>query len=218
MEAKKLVDPKQTYPLPEAVDLLLKTSPAKFDASCEMHLNLGVDPAHSDQLVRSTVLLPHGIGKEIKVIAFVNDDQVKPALAAGAIKAGLEDLMEEITKGFLDFDVAVATPDVMKNLGKIAKVLGPKGLMPNPKSGTVSADVTKTIDEMRKGKIEFKTDKQGIIHSIFGKVSFGQEKLVENGQALLQAVKEAKPSGVKATYMQSVYVSTTMGPSVPVAL
>jgi len=217
-EVTKLVDPDKEYPLEEAIDLLIKTSIAKFDASCEMHFNLAVDPKFSDQMVRSMVSLPHGIGKEVRVIAFVAEDKAKAALAAGAVKAGLDDLMEEVTKGFLDFDVAVATPDVMKNLGKIAKVLGPKGLMPNIKSGTVTEDVPKTIEEMKKGKIEFKTDKQGIVHSIFGKVSFGKEKLLENANALLKAVLEAKPSGVKGTYIKSIFLTTTMGPSVKITL
>jgi large subunit ribosomal protein L1 len=218
LEVTKLIDPNKEYSLEEAIDLLIKTSITKFDASCEMHLNLAVDPKFADQMVRSMVSLPHGIGKEVRVIAFVTDDKVKSALAAGAVKAGLDDLMEEVTKGFLDFDVAVATPDVMKNLGKIAKVLGPKGLMPNIKSGTVTEDVTKTIEEMKKGKIEFKTDKQGIVHSIFGKVSFGKEKLLENANALLKAVLEAKPSGVKGTYIKSIFLTTTMGPSVKITL
>ncbi len=217
-EVKKLVEANKSYPLEEAIELLLKTNTAKFDASCEFHINLGVDPTHADQMVRSTVQLPHGIGKEVRVIAFVSDEQVKVAKAAGASKAGLEDLMEDISKGFMDFDVAVATPDVMKNLSKVAKILGPKGLMPNPKSGTVSADIAKTITEMKQGKIEFKTDKQGILHNIFGKVSFGKEKLLENAKAFIHAVKEAKPSGVKSTYINSVYMTTTMGPSVTVAL
>lgn len=213
----EMVPPKQTYPLAEAVEILVQTSTTKFDSSCEMHINLGVDPKYSDQMVRSTVSLPHGIGKEVRVVAFVDEGKVKEALAAGALKAGLDDLMEEVNKGFLDFDVAIATPDVMKNLGKIAKILGPKGLMPNIKAGTVTADVGKTIEEMKKGKIEFKTDKQGIIHSIFGKVSFGKEKLLENAQMLTRAIMEAKPSGVKGTYINSVFLATTMGPSVAVS-
>jgi len=212
------VDINKQYELPEAIELLTKTSVVKFDASCELHINLDVDPKFSDQMVRSTVSLPHGIGKEVKVIAFVDEDQVKSALKAGALKAGLDDLMEEVTKGFLGFDVAIATPDVMKQLGKIAKVLGPKGLMPNIKSGTVTTDVEKTIEEMKKGKIEFKTDKQGIVHCSFGKVSFGAAKLLENAQVLLRAIVEAKPTGVKGNYVKSLFLTTTMGPSVSVTM
>lgn len=216
--AKKLIDAEKLYSLEEAVELLTKTSTTKFDASCEIHINLAVDPKHADQMVRNTVLLPHGIGKEIKVIAFVEEDKVKEALKAGALKAGLDDLIEDINKGFLDFDVAVADQNVMKQLGKIAKILGPKGLMPNLKSGTVTTNISQTIEEMKKGKIEFKTDKQGIVHSLFGKVSFGKEKLLENVKAFLQAIKESKPSGVKGTFIKSIYCSTTMGPSVKITI
>lgn len=215
---KKMVDEKKEYPLEEAVKLMTQTSPTKFDATSEMHINLGIDPKFSDQMVRGTVTLPQGLGKEVRIVAFVEEDKIKAALAAGALKAGLDDLMEEVSKGFTDFDLAVATPDVMKTLGKIAKVLGPKGLMPNIKSGTVTNNIAQAIEEMKKGKIEFKTDKQGIVHSVFGKVSFGTDKLHENARALLKAVMEAKPSGVKGTYIKSIYIATTMGPSVKVTL
>lgn len=212
-ELKKLVD-KPIYSISDAVALLKKTSPTKFDASCEIHMNLGVDVKQSDQMVRSTVALPHGTGKDVRVIAFVTEDKVKEALEAGAKKAGAEDLIEEVSKGFLDFDVAVATPDMMKNLGKIAKTLGQRGLMPNPKAGTVTPDVKKTVSEIRKGKVEFRTDKFGILHNIFGKVSFDEKKLEENLKTFLKAVLEMKPSGTKGTYVKSISVTTTMGPGV----
>lgn len=204
------------YTLSEVTELLVKTSPTKFDASAEVHINLGVDPKFADQLVRGTVSLPNGTGKDVRVIAFVDDDKVKEALEAGAIKAGKDVLIEEVSKGFTDFDMAVATPDVMKDLGKVAKVLGPKGLMPSPKAGTVTPDVAKAIGEMKKGRIEFKVDKQGIVHCAFGKVSFGPEKLTQNLQVLIKAIQEAKPSGAKGTYLKSLFVTTSMGPSLQV--
>lgn len=217
-EVRNLVDNKKVYTLEEAMEILLKTSVSKFDASCELHVNLSIDPKHADQMVRSTVSLPHGTGKDVRVIAFVEEDQVKKSLEAGALKAGAQELMDEIEKGFLGFDVAIATPDVMKQLGKLARILGPKGLMPNPKSGTVTNEVVETIKNVKKGQIEFKNDKQGIVHTIFGKVSFGQEKLLENANTLIKALIEAKPSGVKGTYVKTAFMTTTMGPSLQIKL
>lgn len=217
LEAKKLVT-QVSYDLKDAVALLKKTSPVKFDASCEVHIKLGVDPKQSDQNVRSTVALPHGTGKKVRVIAFVTEDKAKEALAAGADKAGGDDLIGEILKGFLDFDVAVATPDMMKSLGKVAKILGQKGLMPNPKAGTVTNDITKTIAEIKKGKVEFRVDKLSVIHNIFGKVSFDEKHLYENLVALLRAIMEAKPASAKGTYVQRLHLATTMGPGVQVNL
>ena len=214
MAAAKLLEGVKGCDLKEAVSLLKKTSITKFDSSCEIHIRLGVDPTHAEQMVRSTVSLPHGTGKTVRVVAFVSDDKVKEAKAAGAIKAGMDDLIEEIIKGFLDFDVAVATPDAMKNLGKIAKILGPKGLMPNPKAGTVTADVGKTISEISKGRVEFRTDKQAQIHQIFGKTSFSEDQLADNLKAFLKAVLEAKPASVKGTYIENINVATTMGPGI----
>lgn len=212
-ELKKLID-KPAYGLTEAVALLKKTSPTKFDASCEVHMKLGLDPKQADQLLRGTVVLPHGTGKTVRVIAFVADSQVKTALAAGAILAGSEELIEKIVKGWLEFDVAVATPDMMKGLGKVAKTLGQKGLMPNPKAGTVTLDITKTIGEIMKGKVEFRMDKLANVHNTFGKVSFPENQLEDNVKTFLKALIQAKPSGAKGVYLQSVTLTTTMGPGI----
>lgn len=209
---------KEQYTISEAIKLLKETSTTKFDSSCELHLNLGIDPTHADQLIRSTISLPHGSGKTVRVAAFVNDDMAKAAKAAGADKAGLEDLIEEVAGGKIDFDIAVATPDVMRHLGKIAKTLGTKGLMPNPKAGTVSPDIEKTIAEIKKGRLEYKTDKLGQIHQIFGKVSFAESALEENLRAFLKAIVEAKPSAVKGTFIKRISVATTMGPGINVDL
>lgn len=211
--AKKLVT-EPSYGFSEAVALLKKTSTTKFDSSCEVHVQLGIDVKQSDQAVRSTVVLPHGTGKTLRVVAFVSENMVKEALAAGAVKAGLDDLIEEINKGWLEFDVAVALPTVMKNLGKVAKTLGQKGLMPNPKAGTVTDDITKTIGEIKKGKVEFRADKLGVVHNIFGKVSFGEKELEENLKVFLKAIMEAKPSAMKGTYLNGLAVTTTMGPGI----
>jgi large subunit ribosomal protein L1 len=215
-QVAELVDRNKFYTLDEACELLKKTTTTKFDASCELHAKLGVDVKVAEQLVRSTVSLPNGTGKNVRVIAFVNENQVKEAKEAGAIKAGLDDLIEEITKGFMDFDVAVASPEVMKNLGKVAKTLGTKGLMPNPKAGTVTPDIGKTIAELKKGRVEFRTDKQGQMHNIFGKASFTQEQLKQNLKALLKAIIDHKPSGTKGNYIQGLAVATTMGPGIKI--
>lgn len=212
--AAKLVDPTMAYDLDQAIELLKKTNVTKFDSSCEIHIRLGVDPKQADQLVRSTVPLPKGTGKKVRVIAFVNEDKMKEATSAGAIKAGMETLIEEVQKGFLDFDVAVATPDAMKSLGKIAKILGTKGLMPNPKAGTVTLDVGKTIEEIIKGKVEYRTDKLGQIHQIFGKASFSAEDLKENLKAFIKAVIDSKPPTLKGTFLNNISVATTMGPGI----
>lgn len=212
-EAKKLVE-KPVYELKEAVALLKKTSNTKFDASVEVHLNLGLDPKQADQLIRGTVVMPNGTGKKARVIAFVSESLEKTALAAGAMLAGSEMLIEKITKGWLDFDVAVATPDMMKNLGKVAKTLGQKGLMPNPKAGTVTVDPAKTIAEIIKGKVEFRLDKLANLHNIFGKVSFTEEQLEENLKAFLRAIVAAKPAGAKGIFVQSITLASTMGPGI----
>ncbi len=208
------IDRNKVYSLDEACELLKKTSTTKFDSSCELHVKLGVDVSQADQLVRSTVSLPHGTGKDVRVIAFVGEGQVKEAKEAGAIKAGLDELIEEIVKGWLDFDVAVASPEVMKNLGKIAKTLGTKGLMPNPKAGTVTPDIGKTIKELKLGRVEFRTDKQGQMHNIFGKVSFSEADLKDNLKKLIKAIVDTKPATAKGTYIQSLSVATTMGPGI----
>ena len=212
-EVKKLVD-KPVYELAEAVALLKKTSPVKFDASCEVHMQLGLDPKQADQLLRGTVVMPHGTGKKVRVIAFVSEANVKTAKAAGAIEAGSDDLIEKIVKGWLDFDTAVATPDMMKGMGKVAKTLGQKGLMPNPKAGTVTMDVAKTITEIIKGKVEFRMDKLANVHNIFGKVSFPEANLEENLKAFLKGIVAARPSGAKGIFVRSITVTTSMGPGI----
>lgn len=212
-EAKKLVE-KPLYELPEAVALLKKTSPVKFDASCEVHMKLGLDPKQADQLIRGTVPMPHGTGKSVRVIAFVPEALQKAAKEAGASEAGTDDLIEKIVKGWLEFDVAVATPDMMKGLGKVAKTLGQKGLMPNPKAGTVTVDPAKTIAEIMKGKVEFRLDKLANVHNIFGKVSFSEAALEENLRAYLRVIMAAKPAGAKGIFIQTITLSSSMGPGI----
>ena len=212
-EAKKLIEDRK-YTLADAIPLLKKTALTKFDSSCEVHMKLGVDPKQADQNIRTTVSLPHGLGKVVRVVAFVGEEKIKEALASGAVEAGTENLVEKIEKGWLEFDAAVATPDQMKNLGKIAKILGQKKLMPNPKSGTVTTEIAKTIGELQKGKIEIRLDKEANLHSVFGKASFDEEKLTENFLALFKTVVDAKPATSKGTYLRSVTVATTMGPGI----
>lgn len=202
------------YNITEAVKLVKETGNTKFDSTAEIHLSLNIDPKQADQTVRSTVVLPHGTGKKLKIAAVVTDDKVKAAKEAGAVAAGLDDLLTEFEKGKFDYDVIIATPDVMKNMGKVAKILGQKGLMPNPKSGTVTQDVAKTIGELSRGRVEFRNDKEGNVHSIFGKASFKEEELENNLKTFLRAVREVKPSGVKGTFIKSITVTTTMGPGI----
>ena len=209
---------KGEYPLDEAVALLTQVSTTAFDGTAEVHIVLHIDPTQGDQQVRATVTLPHGTGKDVRVAALVPDDLVKEVKAAGAVKAGSDELIKEIEKGVLDFDVVVAVPTLMKGLGKVAKILGQKGLMPSPKAGTVTDNPVKAIAELRKGRIEFRVDKQAIIHAIFGKISFGKEKLTENLRTLLQAVLEARPASLKSDYLKSVTITPTMGPGIRVDL
>ena len=204
------------YSPAEAADLLIKVSTVKFDATAEVHIRINADTTQADQLVRTAVALPHGTGKEVRIAAFVPDEKVEEATKSGAASAGNTDLIKKVEEGKIDFDIAVADPAVMKDLGKVAKILGQKGLMPNPKAGTVTPNVGKTIEELKKGRIECKMDKQGIIHAIFGKVSFGPKKLEENLTALLQAVKDAQPSGIKGIYINSITVAPSMGPGIKV--
>lgn len=207
---------KDVYPLSEACELLPQLSTTNFDATAEAHIRINADTTQADQLVRTTVNLPHGTGKDVRIAAFVPDDLVDEAKKAGAVIAGNDDLVKQIEEGKMDFDIAVAVPAMMKNLGKIAKVLGQQGLMPNPKAGTVTENVVKTINELKKGRIECKMDKFGIIHVPFGKASFGAKKLEENLTALLAAVDEARPTGIKGLYITSISIAPTMGPGVMV--
>jgi large subunit ribosomal protein L1 len=200
------------YTLDEAVPLVKKLAFAKFDETVEVILRLGVDPKHADQMVRGTVVLPHGLGKDKRVLVIASGDKQKEALDAGAAEVGGDDVVERIQKGWLDFEAVVATPDMMKSVGKLGKVLGPKGLMPNPKTGTVTFDVAKAVREIKAGKVEFRVDKTGIVHAPVGKVSFDEKKLLQNARTLIDSVIRAKPRTSKGKYLRSVTVSSTMGP------
>lgn len=213
-EMSKLVDKEKLYPLNDAVDLLKKTSKAKFDETVDIHVRLSIDPKKSDQIVRGTISLPFGIGKSRKVVVVAKGEKIKEAQAAGADEAGTEDLIDKIAKGWLDFDVLIATPDTMKDLSKLGKVLGPKGLMPNPKAGTVTFELEKTIKEIKLGRVEYKNDSYGIIHSVAGKASFDKEKLVENIKTLISAIVRSKPATSKGQYLKSISISSTMGPGI----
>ena len=213
-EVKALVD-KQAYTVDEAMELLKKTSTTKFDSTAEVHFRLNVDPKQADQNIRSTVSLPNGTGKEVCVVAFVDEGGIKAAKAAGAVEAGTAELIAKIEKGWLEFDVAVADPSQMRDLGKIAKTLGTKGLMPNPKAGTVTPDVPKAIGEIKKGKVEFRIDKLSNVHTVFGKVSFEQAKLKENLVAVIKAILDVKPASIKGIYIKGISVASTMGPGIP---
>ena len=213
-EAAKLVDSTKLYEAKEAFEVIEKMPKAKFDETVELHVKLGVDSKHADQQVRGTVVLPHGTGKSLKVLVFAKGDKAKEAEAAGADFVGAEELVPKIEKeNWFDYDVIVATPDMMGVIGRLGKVLGPKGLMPNPKSGTVTMDVTKAVAEIKSGKVEYRLDKTNIIHLGIGKVSFGPEKLAENYQTIIDAIIKAKPAAAKGQYIRSVALTTTMGPS-----
>jgi large subunit ribosomal protein L1 len=204
------------YRLDEALPLVKKIAPAKFDETVEVAMRLGVDPKHADQMVRGTVVLPHGLGKSKKVCVIATGDKQKEAEEAGAEHVGGEELVAKIQEGWLDFDALIATPDVMKSVGKLGKVLGPKGLMPNPKTGTVTFELARAVREVKAGKVEFRVDKTAIIHTPVGKVSFAPEKLYENAKTLIDAVLKAKPAAAKGRYIRSIYVCSTMGPSVKI--
>ena len=215
VEAAKLVDSSKSYEAKEALEIIEKMPKPKFDETVELHVKLGVDSKHADQQVRGTVVLPNGTGKSLKVLVFAKGDKAKEAEAAGADYVGAEELIPKIEKeNWFEYDVIVATPDMMGVIGRLGKVLGPKGLMPNPKSGTVTMDVTKAISEIKSGKVEYRLDKTNIIHLGIGKVSFGAEKLVENYQTVIDAIIKAKPAAAKGQYIKSVALTTTMGPSV----
>ncbi len=217
VEAAKLVDKTQVYDIPEAVALVKKTSTAKFDETVEAHLRMGLDGRHADQQIRGAVVLPHGTGKTVKVLVFAKGDKVDEALAAGADHVGGEELIPKIQNdGWLDFDVVVATPDMMGVVGRLGRVLGPKGLMPNPKAGTVTPDVTKAVGDIKARKIEYRLDKNNIVHVPVGKVSFTEEQLADNFQALIDEIIKVKPAAAKGQYMKSVTLSSTMGPGVKI--
>lgn len=206
------------YSLEEALRLIKELSYARFDETVEMAFNLGVDPKKTDQVVRGAVTLPHGTGKKVRVLVFAKGEKEKEAIEAGADYVGAEDLVEKIQKGWLDFDKAVATPDIMGLVGKLGKVLGPRGLMPNPKLGTVTFDVAKAVKEIKAGKVEYKTDKAGVVHVPIGKVSFDVDKLIENARTVIDSISKAKPSTSKGKYMKKIVISSTMGPGIKVDL
>ena len=214
-KAAKAVVGDKLYGLQEVIELVKRTAYAKFDETVEMALRLGVDPKRSDQMVRGSVVLPHGTGVKVRVLVFAKGDKEKEARDAGAEIVGGDDLVEKVKGGWLEFDKAIATPDMMGNVGKLGKVLGPRGLMPNPKTGTVTFEVAKAISDIRKGRVEFKIEKAGIVHVRIGKVSFEANKLRENGAMLLDSVMKAKPASSKGRYLKSVTVTSTMGPGIP---
>ena len=217
LEAAKLVESAKAYDIGEAVNVMLQTATAKFDESVELHVKLGVDSRHADQQVRGVVVLPNGTGKTKKVLVIAKGAKADEAQAAGADYVGVEELINKIkNENWFDFDVCVTTPDMMGLVGRIGKVLGPKGLMPNPKSGTVTMDVTKAVNEIKAGKVEYRLDKTNIIHVAIGKKSFGAEKIIENYQAIYEAILKAKPSSAKGQYVRSISISSTMGPGVRV--
>ncbi len=215
-EVAALVDRTRLYTPAEAAELLRKTSVVKFDATTEAHLRLGVDPRHADQMVRGTVVLPHGTGKVVRVLVFAQAEKAQEALRAGADEVGGEDLVKRIEAGWLEFDVALATPDMMGQVGRLGRILGRRGLMPNPKSGTITFDIERAVNEVKGGRVEFKVDKTAIIHVPFGKTSFSDEALVENLAALVDAVNRARPSGAKGQYLRGLTVASTMGPGIRV--
>lgn len=213
-EARKRVDRTKLYDLETAVKLVKDTAHAKFDESVDMAIRLGVNPKHADQMVRGTVVLPHGVGKSVRVLVFAKGEKEKEAKEAGADFIGAEDLAEKISGGWTDFDKAIATPDMMGTVGKLGKILGPRGLMPNPKVGTVTFDVARAVRELKAGRVEFKVDKTGIVHTTVGKASFDAEKLRDNVLALMDVIIRAKPASSKGTYLKSIAISTTMGPGI----
>lgn len=214
--ARAAIPADRNYTIEEAVPLVQKVKFAKFDETVELSLRLGVDPKHADQMVRGTVVLPHGLGKSKKVLVIATGDKIKEAEAAGADYAGGEEMVEKITKeNWTDFDALIATPDVMKSVGRLGKVLGPKGLMPNPKTGTVTFDVGKAVQEVKAGKVEFRTDKTALVHCPVGKISFTPDKLIDNATVLITSVIKAKPSVAKGKYIKGCYLSSTMGPGIP---
>lgn len=218
LEALKLIEQGKLYEPREAFELLCRMAFAKFDETVEVAVNLGVDPRHADQIVRGAVVLPHGTGKEARVLVFAKGDKAKEARDAGADYVGAEDLAEKIQNGWLDFDRAVATPDMMGIVGRLGRILGPRGLMPNPRTGTVTNDIAGAVREIKQGKVEYRTEKTGIVHARIGKVSFGPDKLLDNFYALMDSILRAKPAAARGQYIKAVTVATTMGPGVPIAV
>jgi large subunit ribosomal protein L1 len=208
--------PDRPHSIEEAVPLLQKVKYSKFDETVELAVRLGVDPKHSDQMVRGTVVLPHGLGKSKRVLVIANVEKQREAKEAGADETGGEEIVEKITGGWMDFDAVVATPDMMRAVGRLGKVLGPRGLMPNPKTGTVTVDVAKAVQEIKAGKVEFRVDKAGVVHAPIGKISFASDRLVANAHALMESIVKAKPSAAKGRYLKSVTMSSTMGPGVAI--
>ena len=216
LEVAKLVDRARAYPPDEAAQLAKDTSTVAFDASVEVHMRLGVDPRHADQMVRGTIVLPHGTGKVVRVAVFAQGEKAQEALKAGADEVGGEDLVKKIEAGWLEFDVALATPDSMGLVGRLGKILGRRGLMPNPKAGTITFDLDRAVREVKAGRVEFKVDKAGIVHVAVGKVSFDADQIVANLAALVDAINRAKPSGAKGTYLKTLTIASTMGPGIRV--
>ncbi len=215
-ELQEKVDLKKEYSLEEAIKLLKEVSNVKFVESLDVAVRLGVDPRHADQMVRGTVTLPHGTGKEVKVLVIAKDSKAKEALEAGADYAGFEEYIEKIKNGWTDVDVVIAAPDTMSEVGKLGRILGPRGLMPNPKSGTVTNDIAKAVKEVKAGKIEFRVDKTGIVHTSLGKLNFEVEQLVENAKAFIDTIVKLRPASAKGKYMKSLYLSSTMGPGLEI--
>ncbi len=218
LEVYKKVDKQKSYTLKEAIELLKEVKSTKFDETVELHVNLGIDPKQSSQTVRGAVVLPHGTGKQIRVCVLAKGEKLKEAEQSGAEYYGAEELVEKISKGWLDFDVLIATPDMMKDIAKLGRVLGPRGLMPNPKTGTVTTEIIQTVKEVKKGRVEFRNDSYGIIHCRVGKLSFDTDKLIENIKAVIDAIIKLKPPQSKGAYIKSVYLSSSMGPSVKINL
>jgi len=214
LDAAKLVDPERLYPPDEAAALVRQTTTVNFDATIEVHVRLGIDPRHADQMVRGTVVLPHGTGKVVRVAVFAQGEKAQEALRAGADEVGTDELVKKIEAGWLEFDIALATPDTMGMVGRLGKILGRKGLMPNPKAGTITFDLDRAIREVKSGRVEFKVDKAGIIHTAFGKSSFEAAALAANLATIIDAVNRAKPSGSKGVYFRSVTIASTMGPGI----
>lgn len=215
-EVLKKVEPQKNYTLQDASNLVKEITTVNFDASVDLNIRLGVDPRKANQMVRGTVALPHGVGKEVRVLALVSADKEEAANSAGADFVGLDEYLQKIDQGWLEFDVIVTTPDVMPKLGRYGRVLGPRGLMPNPKSGTVTTDVEKTVNEIKAGKIDFKVDKYGIVHASIGRASFTADKIFDNAKELIQTISRLKPASSKGTYFKSVYLSSTMSPGLKV--